>query len=170
LVLDEFDALLEYKPHRDPTRAIITTLKKRHGDSLQTILCSATASDMIGSKKLENFLRPGFVQAMADRNDRLITASDDVADATRVSSTAIHGVIHVPHRRLALETLRSILYTEPTPQQVLIFADNARRVDIVIEKVRDDDACVSTLSIPFRRSYSHFGILVFLLNSWQRWV
>ena len=67
LVLDEFDALLEYKPHRDPTRAIITTLKKRHGDSLQTILCSATASDMIGSKKLDNFLRPGFAQAMADR-------------------------------------------------------------------------------------------------------
>lgn len=137
MVLDEFDALLEYKPHRDPTKAIISALKKRHGDSLQTILCSATASDMIGSKKLDNFLRPGFAQAMADRNDRFITdAGDDAADATRVSSTAIHGVIHVPHRRLALETLRSILYTEPTPQQVLIFADNARRVDIVIEKVR----------------------------------
>lgn len=138
LVLDEFDALLEYKPHRDPTKAILSSLKKRHGDSLQTILCSATASDVIRSSKLENFLRPGYAQAMADRNDRLVTSGDDdsLADATRVSSTAIHGVIHVPHRRLALETIRSILYTEPTPQQVLIFADTARRVDIVIEKVR----------------------------------
>lgn len=137
LVLDEFDALLEYKPHREPTKAIISSLKKRHCDSLQTILCSATASDMLGSKKLENFLRPGFEQAMADKNDRLITSGDEnIEDVTRVSSTAIHGVIHIPHRRLALETLRSILYTEPTPQQVLIFAENARRVDIVIEKVR----------------------------------
>ena len=135
VILDEFDALLEYKPHRDPTKAILSSLKRRHGDSLQTILCSATASDMMGSKKLENFLRPGFAQAMADRNDRLITSGDVADDVTRVSSTTIHGVIHVPHRRLALESIRRILYTEPTPQQVLIFADNAHRVDIVIEKL-----------------------------------
>lgn len=149
MVLDEFDALLEYKPHRDPTKAIITSLKKRHGDGLQTILCSATASDMMGSKKLESFLRPGYAQAMADRNDRLITAADNVAEATRVSSTTIHGVIHVPHRRLSLETVRRILYTEPTPQQVLIFVDNARRVDIVIEKVRLSYQCVLLVTTTF---------------------
>jgi superfamily II DNA/RNA helicase len=142
LVLDEFDALLEYKPHRDPTNAIIGTLKKRHGDSLQLILCSATASDMMGSKKIENILRPGFAQAMADQNDRLITSGGDAAPMTRVSSTAIHGVLHVPHRRLSLEALRSILHTEPIPQQALIFADTARRVDIVIEKVRPEETFV----------------------------
>lgn len=143
--MDEFDALLEYKPHRDPTRAIITTLKKRHGDGLQSILCSATASDMLGSNKLDNYLRPGFAEAMTDQNDRLVTTSQNVKDATRVSSTTIHGVIHVPHRRLALETLRKILYTEPTPQQVLIFADNARRVDIVIEKLAKMDIVAAPL-------------------------
>ena len=141
-MLDEFDALLEYKPHRDPTNAIISSLKKRHGNSLQSILCSATASDMMGSKKLEQYLRPGFAQAMADKNDQLITSGDD-ASSTRVSSTVIHGVIHVPHRRLSLETLRSILHTEPFPQQVLIFVDTARRVDIVIEKVRYLDEVLS---------------------------
>jgi hypothetical protein len=135
LVLDEFDALLEYKPHRDPTKGIIASLKKRHGDSLQSILCSATASDMMESRKIQNSLRPGFAQAMADRNDRLITSGRNATSITRVSSTAIHGVIHVPHRRMSLEALRSILHTEPIPQQALIFADTAHRVDIVIEKV-----------------------------------
>eukprot|EP00536_Pseudo-nitzschia_multiseries_P000028 jgi/Psemu1/101221/gw1.2.27.1 len=37
LVLDEFDALLEYKAHRDPTRAIMQSLKRRHGNSLQSV-------------------------------------------------------------------------------------------------------------------------------------
>ena len=142
LVLDEFDALLEYKPHRDPTNAIIMTLKKRHGDSLQLILCSATASDMMGSNKIENILRPGFAQAMADRNDQLITSGRDAAPITRVSSSTIHGVLHVPHRRLSLEALRRILHTEPIPQQALIFADTARRVDVVVEKVRLEEIFV----------------------------
>lgn len=134
IVLDEFDALLEYKPHRDPTRAVLTMLKKRHGDSLQSILCSATASDLVDSQDLETFLRPGYSLAMADRDDQLITVEGDKSVA-RVSRTVIHGVIHLSHRRFALETLRRVLHTEPLPQQVLIFADTARRVDLVVEKL-----------------------------------
>jgi hypothetical protein len=149
LVLDEFDALLEYKPHRDPTRGIIANLKKRHGDSLQSILCSATASDMKGSKMMQNLLRPGFAQAAADPDDRLITSGGDATSITRVSSTTIHGVIHVPHRRMSLETLRSILHTEPIPQQALIFADTAHRVDIVIEKVRVEESFLLRNALDF---------------------
>lgn len=140
VVFDEFDALLEYKPHRDPTAAIMTALKRRHRDSLQSILCSATASDMTGSAKLSNYLRPGFFTAMADKDDRLITAGDDRNAIIRVSRTVIHGVVHVSRRQLALATIRKILHTEPVPQQVLIFADNARRVDLVVEKVRSTAA------------------------------
>jgi superfamily II DNA/RNA helicase len=136
VVFDEFDALLEYKPHRDPTAAIMSALKRRHRDSLQSILCSATASDMAGSTKLSNYLRPGFFTAMADKDDQLITVGDDKNAVIRVSRTVIHGVVHVPRRQLALATIRKILHTEPIPQQVLIFADNARRVDLVVEKVR----------------------------------
>ncbi len=135
VVFDEFDALLEYKPHRDPTAAIMSALKKRHRDSLQSILCSATATDMVGSAKLLSYLRPGYFTAMADKDDRLITSGDDVNAVTRVSRTVIHGVVHVSRRQLALSTIRKILHTEPIPQQVLIFADNARRVDLVVEKV-----------------------------------
>jgi ATP-dependent RNA helicase DeaD len=133
LVLDEFDALLEYKPHRDPTQAIMQTLKKRHRDSLQSVLCSATASDIMESSKVVDFLKPGFETAMADEGDVLVSQKN--GKGTMVSRTAIHGVVHVPHRRLALDTLRRILHTDPTPQQILIFVSSSRKVDIVVEKL-----------------------------------
>ena len=136
LIMDEFDALLEYKPHRDPTRAIMETLKRRHRDGLQSILCSATASDIIDSSKVREFLRPGFAQVFADPDDVLVTDSKSTTTA-RVSKTVIHGVIHVPHRRFVLDTIRRILHTEPTPQQILIFAENSRKVDITVEKLGD---------------------------------
>ncbi len=138
VVLDEFDALLDYKAHRDPTQGLLEFLKRRHQQVLQCVFCSATAGDMLNSPKVKNFLRPGFVLAMTDRDDLLVTpqTSSSSTAATRTSRTIIHGVVHVPHRRFALETLRKILHTDPLPQQILIFAENARRVDIVIEKVR----------------------------------
>lgn len=141
IVLDEFDALLEYEPHRDPTRAVMRALKRRHGDSLQSVLCSATAADMMGKELLDEMLRPGFAHAQVDEGDRLITSADDEdqtgegSATTRVSRTAIHGFITIPDRRLKLETLRRVLYTEPTPQQVLVFVDNSRRVGIVVDKL-----------------------------------
>lgn len=141
IVLDEFDALLEYEPHRDPTRAVMQVLKRRHGDSLQSVLCSATAADMMGKELLDEMLRPGFAHAQVDEGDRLITSADDEDQegegpaTTRVSRTAIHGFITIPDRRLKLETLRRVLYTDPTPQQVLVFVDNSRRVGIVVDKL-----------------------------------
>ena len=141
IVLDEFDALLEYEPHRDPTRAVMRALKRRHGDSLLSVLCSATAADMMGKELLDEMLRPGFAHAQVDEGDRLITSADEEDQAgegpatTRVSRTAIHGFIAIPDRRLKLETLRRVLYTEPTPQQVLVFVDNSRRVGIVVDKL-----------------------------------
>jgi len=147
LVMDEFDALLEYKPHRDPTKAILQTLKRRHGDALQSVLCSATASDMIKSPKLLSFLRQGFAQVNADEDDQLVTsvAGEDDADEsaskpqlmTRVSRTVIHGSIHLRHSRLALDTLRRILHTDPLPQQALIFCDSSRRVEIIVDKLSE---------------------------------
>lgn len=144
VVLDEFDALLDYKAHRDPTQAMLEFLKRRHDrNEFQSVFCSATAGDMLKSPKFTNFLRPGFVQAMTDRDDVLMTPlQDDNADvnpsgaiSTRMSRTIIHGVVHVPHRRFALETLRRILHTDPLPQQILIFTENSRRVEVVVEKV-----------------------------------
>lgn len=161
LVLDEFDALLEYKPHRDPTAAIVSTLKRRHRDAMQSILCSATATDMLESSKLENFLRPGFAQAMADSDDVLVTSTDGVKNSPRVSRTILHGVVHVPHRRFALETLRRILHTDPLPQQILIFVENARKVNIVVEKVCQLFRAGS--SLPFHQLFSNtLGVLVCL--------
>jgi hypothetical protein len=143
LVLDECDALLEYEAHREPTRAIMDMLKKRHGDSLQSILCSATADDLLIqspsssdqtiSRGIDGHLKPGFVHIQADDDDSWITGIK--TGATRVSRTAIHGSVHIPHQRFALDTLRKILNTEPIPQQALVFVDNARRVGIVVEKV-----------------------------------
>lgn len=138
--MDEFDALLEYKAHRDPTRAIMQSLKRRHGNSLQSVLCSATASDIMDSSKVVDFLRPGFETAMADEDDVLVTCaktSQSSTSATQVSRTVMHGVVHVPHKRMALDAVRKILHTEPIPQQILIFVENARKVDIVVEKLAD---------------------------------
>jgi len=67
--------------------------------------------------------------------DVLVTESSD--STPQVSRTVIHGVVHVPHRRLALETIRKLLHTDPMPQQILIFAENSRKVDIVVEKLAD---------------------------------
>jgi ATP-dependent RNA helicase DeaD len=137
LVLDEVDALLEYAPHRDPTRAIMDTLRRRHGDGLQAILCSATATDVMDSDKVTNFLRPGYATAMADQDDVLVTSNGKGSASTKVSRTVLHGVVHIPHKRFALDTVRKILHTNPIPQQILIFVENARKVDIVVEKLAD---------------------------------
>ena len=166
VVLDEFDALLQYDSHKEPTVAIMNAMERQHGSTLQRILCSATATDMIwqktmqeeGAKKngdkswttnIEDYLRQGYAHASVDDSDLLVTSGVHHTSATntinkkgiigttaRVSRTTIHGTLHVPHQRLALEAVRKILNTEPIPQQALIFVDSPRRVDIVIEKVR----------------------------------
>ena len=148
-MLDEFDALLEYKAHRDPTRAIMQSLKRRHGNSLQSVLCSATATDIMDSSKVVDFLRPGFETAMADEDDVLVTSTrknnQSSTIAAQVSRTVIHGVVHVPHKRMALDAVRKILHTEPIPQQILIFVENARKVDIVVEKLADNGIIAAPL-------------------------
>ena len=161
IVLDEFDALLQYDAHVEPTVAIMQALDRQHGRSLQRVLCSATASDVIQTStspltperraassadpaavNIESYLRPGYAHASVDKDDllvssgvRTLTKGGAVATSARVSRTTIHGTLHVPSRRLALEAVRKILNTEPAPQQALIFVDSPRRVDIVIEKV-----------------------------------
>lgn len=140
MVLDEFDALLEYKPHAEPTRAILDTLQRRHGTALQSIFCSATASDLMDSPKVTQYLRPGFATALADDDDVFVTATTTAGSSAKkrrpqVSKTVLHGVVHVPHRRFAIETIRRILHTDPVPQQILIFVESSRKVEIVVEKL-----------------------------------
>jgi len=152
LILDEFDALLQYKAHKEPTIAILNALDRQHKDSLQRILCSATASDMMGGEKLDDYLRPGYAHASVDEDDVLVTSGEggsgekgEGASITRVSRTTIHGSLHVAHQRLALEALRKVLYTNPQPQQVLIFVDNSRRVGVVIDKLANMDIVAAPL-------------------------
>jgi superfamily II DNA/RNA helicase len=147
IVLDECDALLEYEAHKEPTAALMETLQRRHRDSLQSILCSATAGDLMATSKIDGYLRESFAHAQSDEDDQSITAVSNHGSfsRTRVSRTAIHGVIQVPHRRFAIDMLRKILYTDPSPQQVLIFVDNARRVGIVVEKLAEMDIIAAPL-------------------------
>eukprot|EP00559_Dactyliosolen_fragilissimus_P008681 CAMPEP_0184873364 /NCGR_PEP_ID=MMETSP0580-20130426/41803_1 /TAXON_ID=1118495 /ORGANISM="Dactyliosolen fragilissimus" /LENGTH=879 /DNA_ID=CAMNT_0027376265 /DNA_START=589 /DNA_END=3228 /DNA_ORIENTATION=- len=152
IVLDECDALLEYSPHSEPTRAIFQELKKRHRQDLQSCLCSATATDLLASNrhnhdgpvlqenKLDGFLQDGYSHVEVDIvEDALVTSVEGEGNngrgATKVSRTAIHGVLHLGHKRFAIDALRKVLYTEPMPEQVLVFVDNARRVDIVVDKL-----------------------------------
>ncbi|KAL9185748.1 hypothetical protein ACHAXT_003525 [Thalassiosira profunda] len=158
-VLDEFDALLQYDAHKEPTMAIMSALDRQHGSSLQKVLCSATASDMMASGEndgrgplIEEYLRPGFAHASVDDGDLLVTSGVQVkakggavTTSARVSRTTIHGTLHVPHRRLALEAVRKVLNTEPLPQQALIFVDSPRRVDIVIDKLAKMDIVAAPL-------------------------
>lgn len=131
VVLDEFDALLQYKAHRDPTRALMHACQKQR---VQTILCSATAGDMEASK-LAEYVGDDYHVATAEVDDVLVTSGG--AHRTRVSKTVLHGVVEVAHRRLALDTLRRILHTDPLPQQILVFVENARKVGIVVDKLAD---------------------------------
>ena len=133
LVLDEFDALLQYKAHREPTGAIVWAARRQKRDSLQSILCSATAADMLPENLLrDEYIRQNYTIATTEDTNALVTS-----DKIKVSLTTIHGIVHVAHRRFALETLRRILNTRPNPQQVLIFVDDARRADIVVDKLAD---------------------------------
>ena len=50
-MLDEFDALLQYKAHQKPTRVLVSFLQRHHCDLLQSIMCSARATDIISSEK-----------------------------------------------------------------------------------------------------------------------
>ncbi|KAL7560172.1 hypothetical protein ACA910_016601 [Epithemia clementina (nom. ined.)] len=162
LVLDEFDALLNYQPHSEPSLAILETLQQQrrrqqqqqqqeHNNNMSnkidqnklvSIFCSATATDVLDSPKVANFLHSGYALAMADDNDAFVTSSSSLSSPTvsatpapRVSKTVIHGVVHVPHRRFLLETLRRILHTEPYPQQILIFVQDARKVERIVERL-----------------------------------
>jgi superfamily II DNA/RNA helicase len=155
IVLDEFDALLQYDVHKEPTVAVMEAMDRQHGDSLQRVLCSATASDMMGEKQGENnvetYLRPGYAHASVDESDVLVTAGvkseakGKTKTSPRVSRTTIHGALHVPHQRFALDAVRKVLNTEPLPQQALIFVDSPRRVDIVIEKLAKMDIIAAPL-------------------------
>mmetsp|Transcript_24544 Transcript_24544/g.52877 ORF Transcript_24544/g.52877 Transcript_24544/m.52877 type:complete len:908 (+) Transcript_24544:126-2849(+) len=169
IVLDEFDALLSYDSHTEPTMAIMQALDRQHGQNLQRVLCSATASDMMtsssdqqgeeeattttaGSSMIEQYLRPGYAHACVDDSDLLVTSGvqtktkgGGMTTSARVSRTTLHGALHVPHQRFALEAVRKVLNTEPIPQQVLIFVDSPRRVDIVIEKLAGMDIIAAPL-------------------------
>lgn len=155
IVLDEFDALLQYDVHKEPTIAVMEAMNRQHGDSLQRILCSATASDMMGETSGENnveaYLRPGYAHASVDESDLLVTAGvtskekGQTKTSPRVSRTTIHGALHVPHKRFALDAVRKVLNTDPLPQQALIFVDSPRRVDIVIEKLAKMDIIAAPL-------------------------
>lgn len=129
VILDEFDALLEYKPHREPTIATLDFIHRYTNRNVQTLLCSATASD-IPSETLSQYLRDGYAIASTTGKE-----SGQMVTSSGMSKTVIHGVVHVPHQKVALETLRKVLHTDPAPRQILIFVENARRVDIVVDKV-----------------------------------
>jgi hypothetical protein len=125
-VFDEFDALFQFPVHREPTMAIWNTVSKLHTQKkIQAVLCSATAADF-SEEKLSQFLHAGYTHVSVGESDQMMTQGTK----TRMSLTTIHGVIHLDHRRFAIETIRKILHTDPTPQQVLIFVNNARRVSI----------------------------------------
>ena len=155
IVLDEFDALLQYDVHKEPTIAVMEAMDKQHGESIQRVLCSATASDMMGQKQggnnVETYLRPGYAHASVDDSEVLVTAGvtseakGQTKTSARVSRTTIHGALHVPHQRFALDAVRKILNTDPLPQQALIFVDSPRRVDIVIEKLAKMDIIAAPL-------------------------
>jgi len=150
IVLDEFDALLQYKAHREPTKALFSFLRNRHRDSLQSIMCSATATDMMISGTVnkdvyKDYLRGGdrVSTVLADEKDKFVTKSGKAT--TRVSRTVIHGVMHVPRRQLVLDTIRRILHTEPMPQQVLIFCDSSRDVELLVQRLAEIDIIAAPL-------------------------
>ena len=135
IILDECDALLlddddenndggnKKNPHSEPTQAILNLLNRQHSSSLQTVLCSATAPDLVRTnQEYEDY--------------HMVKLSSQQLTTTTTSPTALHGVVHVPHRRFALDFLKKILHTHPMPEQVLIFVNSPHRVKITVQKVR----------------------------------
>eukprot|EP00804_Cyclotella_cryptica_P022840 CCRYP_005050-RA/>CCRYP_005050-RA protein AED:0.04 eAED:0.04 QI:77/0.66/0.5/1/0.66/0.5/4/722/760 len=127
IVLDEFDALLQYDAHKEPTNAIMEAIERQHGKSLQRV-ANIDESDLLVTSGVKTNSNEG-----------------KMATTARVSRTTIHGTLHVPHQRLALDAVRRVLNTDPVIQQALIFVDSPRRVDIVIEKLAEMDIIAAPL-------------------------
>lgn len=159
IVLDECDALFQYDVHSKPTNAVVNALHRRHGERLQSILCSATAGDLIYSqsasscsyestndknygndnRKLIGILKPGYTHITDDEDDAFVTSevggASNITAKIRDSRMVIHGMLLIPHRRFSLNKLRKVLLTEPLPGQVLVFVNNARRVSVIVDKL-----------------------------------
>jgi Lhr-like helicase len=127
-------------------------------------IITTTTAKSTPAINIESYLKPGYAHASVNDSDLLVTSgiiqtrviSKDGSSsssttttmtsiAPRVSRTTIHGTLHVPSQRLALEAVRKILNTEPVPQQALIFVDSSRRVDIVIDKLSKMDIIAAPL-------------------------
>jgi len=61
-------------------------------------------------------------------------------------ASTLHGVVKVAGDRLKLELLRKIMNTEPNPRQVLVFVNDARRVNIVVERLAEMNIIAAGLS------------------------
>jgi len=154
IILDEFDNLLMSSAYKESTEAIYDSVIKARSGDVQCVMCSATARDM-RTGQVERFLKGdygevdigGYGRNMegVDKNDETFNRHNENAIEVKplinlqnpMSQSSIHGYIKLPHQRLALELLRKILHTEPSPQQVLVFVNDKHRVNVVLDKMAE---------------------------------
>eukprot|EP00934_Nitzschia_sp_Nitz4_P005084 Nitzschia sp. Nitz4//scaffold115_size69933//65804//67551//NITZ4_006013-RA/size69933-snap-gene-0.84-mRNA-1//1//CDS//3329533532//5074//frame0 len=140
LVLDEFDALLDYAPHREPTYKAIEHLHNRRGDSLQNVLCSATAADIF-SDSVHDFqingiplLKEGYVPTMTTSDgdalvvppQRAVTPNptENTTTDAAASSNSFDMVVGIPPPQVSRTVLHGTIHV---PGRHLVL-DTLRRV------------------------------------------
>ena len=154
LVLDEFDNLLLSSAHKQSTEAVLEMVKRSREDC-QFVLASATARDMrqgqIGRWLKEDHAVAeigGFGRNMETSKVGAQGSPDApphqagcakalISPINPMSASTLHGVVKLPHKQLALELLRKIFHTSPSPQQVLVFVNDSHRVQVVVDKLAE---------------------------------
>ncbi|GMI49134.1 hypothetical protein TrCOL_g12926 [Triparma columacea] len=145
VVMDEADNLLLSKAHKESMVECLETVK-RGNKGVQIVMASATAGDMkegvVGRWCREGWKEVG--DGVGSRRGEEEEGEEGeeggirmIDNSRHISATTIHGVVKIARDHLKLELLRKILNTSPNPNQVLVFVNEARRVDIVVEKLSD---------------------------------
>eukprot|EP00178_Gracilaria_changii_P009882 TRINITY_DN2870_c0_g1_i1.p1 TRINITY_DN2870_c0_g1~~TRINITY_DN2870_c0_g1_i1.p1 ORF type:complete len:665 (-),score=119.37 TRINITY_DN2870_c0_g1_i1:5817-7811(-) len=114
LVVDEVDQCLQevFLKH-------ITYLLKAVGRA-QKVLVSATGDvDSVRNFAVSNLFEPVLLR---------------VGGSQRIPKTIYHWHYLVP-ARLRIDALRKLMYSEPVPQRAIVFVDDPRRVDIVVQRL-----------------------------------
>ncbi|GMI33974.1 hypothetical protein TeGR_g4131 [Tetraparma gracilis] len=150
LVLDEFDSLLLSSATRESTEGIVD-LVRRASKNATVVLASATAGDM-REGQIGRFVRPDAVTCELGSSGRNKRAGESapiealLQPGAPMMASTLHGVVKVARDQLKLELLRKIFSSEPSPGQVLVFVNDARRVGLVVDRLADMNIVAAPLS------------------------
>jgi superfamily II DNA/RNA helicase len=155
VVVDEVDDML-YGPSRSDLDALLaaTVNRGQRGGGAQLIVASATGGNLKTQLALQALLdgqrgegeQPRALVSCGaaassggeEEEDSEVAGSSkkrrQLKNASPLPLTVEHGMLVLPRHKL-IEGVRSLLNTDPYPEAAVVFVNDARRVDVVVQKL-----------------------------------